>query len=92
MFENQLFPLGQLTATPACRDYLQEKDISPILLLKKHATGDWSEMSADDQQSNSDSIKEGDRVFSAYTIDKQKIYVITEADRSLTTLLFADEY
>jgi hypothetical protein len=55
-------------------------------------SGDWAEMDADDQQANQDAITHGDRVFSAYNIDKTKFWVITEADRSATTILLPSEY
>jgi hypothetical protein len=55
-------------------------------------SGDWSEMATEDQQSNRDAITEGSRIFSAYTIEGVKFWVITEADRSSTTILLPSEY
>jgi hypothetical protein len=55
-------------------------------------SGDWTEMDNEDQQANREAIVEGDRVFSAYTIQGIKFWVITEADRSATTILLPSEY
>jgi hypothetical protein len=55
-------------------------------------SGDWAEMENEDQQANQDAIIHGDRVFSAYTIEQTKFWVITEADRSMTTILLPSEY
>lgn len=87
-----LFNLGKCLATPAARDELSELNYSPLDLLRRHMSGDWSEMDEDDQQSNRDAITEGSRVFSAYTIQGTKFWVITEADRRSTTILLPSEY
>jgi hypothetical protein len=55
-------------------------------------SGDWSEMDVEDQQSNREAISEGSRIFSAYIIQGTKFWVITEADRSSTTILLPSEY
>jgi hypothetical protein len=55
-------------------------------------SGDWAEMDSDDQQANRDAITHGDRIFSAYIVEKTKFWVITEADRSVTTILLPSEY
>ena len=61
--------------------------------LKRHASGDWGELSIEDKQSNDVALIEGLRVFSAYSsATHPKIWIITEADRSATTILFPDEY
>ena len=87
-----LFLLGRTVATPAARERLNELNYSPLDLLRRHMSGDWAEMDSDDQQANQDAITYGNRVFSAYTIDKTKFWVITEADRSMTTILLPSEY
>lgn len=87
-----LFSLGRTLATPAARDELSELNYSPLNLLRKHMSGDWSEMAEEDQQSNREAITEGSRIFSAYTIEGIKFWVITEADRSSTTILLPSEY
>jgi hypothetical protein len=58
-----------------------------------HARGDWGELSADDVAENEFSLQNGFRLLSSYaTASGQKLWVITEADRALTTLLLPDEY
>ncbi len=92
MIYTPLFTLGKTLATPAARDELSDLNYSPLDLLRKHMSGDWSEMDADDQQSNREAITEGSRIFSAYTVQGTKFWVITEADRSSTTILLPLEY
>jgi hypothetical protein len=87
-----LFNLGRTLATPAAREKLSELNYSPLDLLRKHMSGDWSEMDKDDQKSNHEAITEGSRIFSAYTIQGTKFWVITESDRSSTTILLPSEY
>ena len=87
-----LFTLGRIVATPAARETLGELNYSSLDLLRRHMSGDWTEMDSEDQQANREAIIEGDRVFSAYTIQGIKFWVITEADRSATTILLPSEY
>jgi len=71
-----------------------------ITCLERHGRGDWGDLSEQDRQSNEDALKDGDRLFSVYNFvgplihseSESKIYVITEADRSGTTVLFPTEY
>ena len=60
--------------------------------LSRHVCGDWGEICADDKAENQLSIKQGFRILSAYTIAGELVWIITEADRSATTLLFPSEY
>jgi len=61
--------------------------------LVRHATGDWGNLSAEDKEENDLSLKQGLRLFSSYENEGlPKIWIITEADRSATTVLFPDEY
>ena len=87
-----LFDLGKCVQTPYAKDELERLNYSPLDLLRKHMSGDWSEMELRDQQSNREAITEGSRIFSAYTIQDTKFWVITEADRSVTTILLPSEY
>jgi hypothetical protein len=87
-----LFTLGRTVQTPYARDELHRLNYSPLDLLRKHMSGDWSEMADEDQQSNRDAITDGSRIFSAYIIQGTKFWVITEADRSSTTILLPSEY
>jgi hypothetical protein len=91
---NALFPLGQIVATPGALSALGGEGISSDALLTRHVSGDWGELSEDDRRENELSIKEGFRILSAYKLPRTgaKLWIITEADRSVTTLLLPDEY
>ena len=87
------FPLGRTVATPGALDALKTNDQTPLEFLLRHATGDWGDLDADDKERNEEAIQEDSRIFSAYTLsDDTRIYVITEADRSVTTVLLPEEY
>ena len=88
-----LFPLGQVVATPGVLAALQEAGQEPIEFLIRHVTGDWGELDAEDIQENEFSLKNDLRLLSAYrTAKDEKLWVITEWDRSVTTLLLPSEY
>ena len=89
-----LFPLGQIVATPGALSALGHEGIGSEAILQRHVTGDWGELSDDDRRENELSIKEGFRILSAYKLARTgvKLWIITEADRSATTLLLPDEY
>jgi hypothetical protein len=89
-----LFKLGQIVATPGALSALGEDGTTSESLLRRHVTGDWGELSEDDRRENELSIQEGFRILSAYKLPRTgaKLWVITEADRSATTLLLPDEY
>ncbi len=88
-----LFPLGEVVATPGALDALEEASQSPTEFLQRHQTGDWSEMVKEDRKENLKAVKRGLRVFSSYEMASgKKLWVITEWDRSVTTLLLPMEY
>lgn len=93
-----LFPLGKVQMTPGAREVLSAEIAKGYInividLLRRHCTGDWSEMEQEDQEENRFSVANDCRVFSAYKLsDDTKIWVITEWDRSYTTLLLPEEY
>jgi hypothetical protein len=87
-----LFALGRTLATPGALVVMQGMGISPIALLSRHQRGDWGDLGAEDKQSNDEAVKVGSRVFSAYRFDTVRLWVITEADRSVTTILLPEEY
>lgn len=90
---NQLFPLGQVSLTPSVEELRVNNMIDVSALISRHVSGDWSDMCADDIQANKDAIADGCRVFSSYKLnDSDKIWIITEHDRSHTTLLLPQEY
>jgi hypothetical protein len=87
------FSLGRLLLTPGAQSALQEAGQSPLEFLARHARGDWGEVDAHDQRENELSLREGFRLLSAYrTRADAKLWIITEADRSATTILLPSEY
>src|SRR6266508_3992094 len=87
------FPLGDIVATPGALDALREAQQEPLGLLRRHQTGDWGNLDEEDKAENEFSLTHDLRLLSAYTLPTQvKIWVITEADRSVTTLLLPAEY
>ena len=87
------FLLGQLVATPSALSTLVSLKVSPWALVNRHVQGDWGDLDAHDRQENERALTDGSRLLSAYTLkDGTRIWVITEADRSATTLLLPEEY
>jgi len=88
------FPLGRIVATPGALDVLEEAGESPIDFLQRHARCDWGDVDEHDWQANDEALVNGDRLLSAYHTSSTgvKLWVITEADRSATTILKPDEY
>jgi hypothetical protein len=86
-----LFPLGRLLMTPGVRNSLLATNVEAV--LARHVQGDWGDMSADDKCANDEALAAGDlRIFSSYKFGDEKLWVITEADRSSTTILLPEEY
>lgn len=80
-------------ATPAALEAIAESDQPPLDFIARHVKGDWGEVGSEDWQSNDDALEEGLRLLSSYrTLKDVKIWIITEADRSITTILLSDEY
>ena len=87
------FSLGETVATPGALRALAEAGQEPSSFLSRHVSGDWGEICDGDRQINEDAVNNGDRLMSAYTLRTSvKIWIITEADRSVTTLLLPDDY
>jgi hypothetical protein len=87
------FPLGQVLATPGALEALRAADQTPDEFLVRHVSGDWGELDEEDKAENEFSLEKGFRLLSAYQLDTGvKIWVITERDRSATTILLPDEY
>ncbi len=88
-----LFSLGQTLATPGALSALESIKLSAPTLLQRHQSGDWGNLSAEDWQQNEQALDDQGRLFSVYRInDKTRFWVITEADRSATTVLLPEEY
>jgi len=90
-----LFPLGYTHITPAALDLLAAAGISPVALLARHLAGDWGDVPPEDARENALSLREGFRIVSSYPVGDDpadRVWIITEADRSATLLLLPDEY
>ena len=87
-----LFPLGRLVATPGAIDLLRSagEDLLPAL-LERHRSGDWGEVPPEDARENEVSVRYGFRILSSYRVAGERIRVVTEADRSATTLVLPSE-
>ena len=89
----KLFPLGMVVMTPGAASLLVECGIDARDIIERHQSGDWGELYPEDCQLNDDAVKYGDRILSAYRLRAgNRLWVITEADRSVTTLLLPSEY
>jgi hypothetical protein len=87
------FRLGQIVGTPGVLDALEYAEQVPEEFITRHVTGDWGDLDEEDKAANEATLRYGGRLFSAYHLSTNvKIYIITEADRSTTTLLLPEEY
>ncbi len=87
------FPLGQTVVTPGALKVMLSSGESPSKFLARHANGDWGDVCAEDKAFNDEALITGSRLMSAYTTaNGTKIWIITEADRSTTTILLPEEY
>jgi hypothetical protein len=88
-----LFPLGQQVMTVGAIEALQRAGQEPLTFLKRHQHGDWGELDPEDAAENVRSVKEGLRILSSYRLaNGEKLWLITEWDRSVSTLLLPEEY
>ena len=85
-------PLGRDVATPGALKLLMEAKAHPFDYLARHAAGDWGALCAFDRRQNEMALREGYRVFSSYKVPAGSVWIITEADRSVTTILLPEEY
>jgi len=86
------FQIGEILVTPGATFFLDLENISLTTLIARHANGDWGELPGEDAQANEAALKHGGRLFSRYVYYGEPVYVITDADRSLTTILLPNEY
>ena len=88
------FELGRVLITPGAKQAMDEAGISFASLLSRHAAGDWGELDEEDKAANDSALASGeDRILSSYPLlTNEKIWIITEADRSATTALLPSEY
>ncbi len=87
------FQLGRPVSTPGALESLLDSGESPLIFLARHARGDWGDLDPENHRANEDALRHGSRLLSAYRTDRGgKLWIITEADRSVTTLLLPEEY
>jgi hypothetical protein len=88
-----LFRLGRVVATPGALRALESAGDTPQRFLERHVCGDWGDLDEEDRQENALSLEHSFRLLSAYqTSTGEKFWVITEANRELTTILLPDDY
>jgi hypothetical protein len=95
-----LFPLGRVVSTPGAVTLLETlAGESPgggravaATLLRRHARGDWGDLDPEDRAANNRAVTDGDRILSSYPTAAGKLWIITEWDRSATTMLLPSEY
>ena len=88
-----LFQPGRILATPAALRAMQEAGAGPCDYLRRHLTGSWGIVSTAGQHANDCAVRKGGRILSLHRLkDGTKIWIITEADRSATTILLSAEW
>lgn len=89
------FELGQTVMTRGIQSLIEEKKFSMedvITIMSRHHNGDWGDVCEEDRQSNEYAVEHGERLLSIYFVNGTKIYIITEWDRSVTTVLLPEDY
>jgi hypothetical protein len=91
-----LFSLGQVVATPGAITIMERCGIQPGDLLRRHVTGDWGTVHPEDEGINDQALRDGERLLSVYGTETEdqdnRLWVITEWDRSVTTILRPEDY
>jgi len=82
--------MGRVVATPGALELLGHEGC--LLLLARHAGGDWGDLDGHDRRQNELALRDGERIFSSYATASGKVWIITEADRSSTCVLLPSEY
>ena len=87
------FAPGSVVATPGALDAFRAAGDSPLTYVQRHLAGDWGDLDDCDRRENELSLEHGWRILSAYTLRTGvKVWLITEANRSVTTYLLPEEY
>ncbi len=87
------FPLGRRLATPGALKALARNAEAPATFISRHERGDWGDLGPEDLEANEHALTDDSRLLSGYCLtDGTKIWIITEADRSATTILLPEEY
>jgi hypothetical protein len=87
------FSLGRIVGTPGALAALAEVGKNPAEFLRRHINGDWGDLDEEDRRANEQSLLDDSRILSAYKLSTgERLWIITEADRSSTTVLLPSEY
>jgi hypothetical protein len=86
------FKIGAVVATPAAMEVLTEEGVFFLHLVARHVRGDFGNVCPDDAEANREAIVNGSRILSSYPVGNQDVWVITEADRTVTTILLPSDY
>ena len=84
------FPLGRIVMTANAGQRLAATAV--VEGLHRHASGDWGDIPPEDAQQNEFGLKHGERLFSVYGVGENRFWIITERDRSVTTVLMPEDY
>ena len=84
------FRPGAVVATPGALELAEHLQLAE--LLRRHLSCDWGDLDADDKKANDAALKHGERILSSYQVKGEKLWIITESDRSQTTVLTPGEY
>jgi hypothetical protein len=85
------FELGRLVATPAALFLLDGQDMHPLDLVTRHSDGDWGDLGQEDVDANEEAVTSGGRLLSRFRVGTRSVWVISESDRSATTVLLPEE-
>jgi hypothetical protein len=87
------FQAGQLLMTAGIKDLVVKEKLNLIPYVVRHLNGDWGDIPAEDARANQAALRDGDRLLSAYQVTSEaRVWIITESDRSATTVLLPEEY
>jgi hypothetical protein len=87
-----LFALGQIVATPGALDLFDRYGVAADEFLHRHIIGDWGDVPPEDAKANCLAVRYGSRILSSFSVGGERCWIITKADRSVTTLLLPTEY
>ncbi len=86
-----LFPLGSVVITSTANESLDQQEVQSA--IRRHINGDWGDLDAEDVNANESALKRGGRILSSYKATGGiQFWIITEADRSSTTILLPEDY
>jgi hypothetical protein len=86
------FALGQVVITRSALNYAEMYAVDPLGLVRRHQASDWGDLGSHDKALNDAAVVHGGRILSVYEMAGKRWYVITEADRSVTTIMLTSDY